>query len=373
VIDGTGAPPRERVTVLVEDGRIASVDGPAPPEAAVVDLEGATLLPGLVDVHVHLSSLPVPPSDPTHPYALVEASRALLAGGITTVRDLGAYGRSLFALREGIDAGLFPGPRLVLCGQVISASCPGAVAFPGMYHEADGPDELRKAVREQVRAGADVVKVMVTGALTVAEEDVNPAQLRRDEVEALADEAHRLGVPVAAHAEGAAGIRIAVEAGADTIEHGEMGFEVPDVLAAMAARGTVLVPTLCVFDAVADPDGRFPDWMQERARGLRESALKTVELARREGVEIAMGADAGPHGANARELVLLADAGLGAMEAIVAATSRAARVCGLAAEVGTIEAGKRADLLAVDGDPLADPRVLLGPLRLVLKEGERVT
>jgi imidazolonepropionase-like amidohydrolase len=149
-----------------------------------------------------------------------------------------------------------------------------------------------------------------------------------------------------------------------------MGFEVPDVLAAMAARGTVLVPTLCVFDAVAA--GAFPDWMQERAKELRECALRTVELARREGVEIAMGADAGPHGANARELVLLADAGLGAMEAIVAATSRAARVCGLAAEIGTIEPGKRADLLAVEADPLADPRVLLGPLRLVLKDGERV-
>jgi imidazolonepropionase-like amidohydrolase len=322
-----------------------------------------------VDVHVHLSSLPVAPSDPSHPYALVEASRALLAGGITTVRDLGAFGRSLYALREGIEAGLFPGPRLVLCGQVISATCPGAAAFPGMYHEADGTDELRKAVREQVRAGADVVKVMVTGALTVPEEDVNPSQLRREEVEALVDESRRLGVPVAAHAEGAEGIRISVEAGADTIEHGEMGHEVPDVVAAMAERGTVLVPTLCVFDAVADAEGRFPEWVRERARGLRESALKTIELALREGVEIAMGADAGPHGANARELVLLAEAGLGAMEAIVAATSRAARVCGLDAEIGTIEPGKRADLVAVDGDPLADPRVLTGPLRLVLKDG----
>lgn len=376
LVDGTGASPREGVTVLVIGGRIAAVDAAETPEAAtVVDLAGRTLLPGLVDAHVHLSS-PDVPDVPTElePYALADAARRMLAGGITTVRDLGSYGRSLFRLREAIERGLCPGPRLVLCGQIVAATSPGGRAFSGMYREADGPDELRKATREQIRQGADFVKVMATGALTVAAEDVHPAQLSSEEVAAVVDEAHRLGFAVAAHAEGLAGIRLCVDAGVDTLEHGEMAFEDASVLDAMAERGIMLVPTLCVFDAVADPDGGFPDWMRERARRLGEAGRRTVEAARRAGVAMAMGADAGPHGDNARELVLLVDAGLAPLEAIVAATSAAARACGFADEAGTIEAGKAADLLVVDGDALADPRLFLDRERfwLVLKDGEPV-
>jgi imidazolonepropionase-like amidohydrolase len=169
------------------------------------------------------------------------------------------------------------------------------------------------------------------------------------------------------------GIRLSVEAGVDTLEHGEMGSEAPDVLAEMAERGMILVPTLCVFDSVAEDDG-FPRWMQERARRLGESARKTVEAAHRAGVAIAMGADAGPHGKNARELVLLAEAGLSAAEAIVAATSTAAKACRLEAEIGTIEIGKAADLLVLDGDPLEDLGLFLDQSRvwLVFQNGEPV-
>ncbi len=371
VITGTTAGVIEGATVLVEAGRISRVSaegsGAVPPEGAVViDVAGHTVLPGLIDAHVHLTS-----SDGRDP---VPAMGHLLAAGITTVRDLGAVGRSLEELRERAARGEVETPRLVLCGQVISAVCPGAVAFPGMYREVTGADDARVAVNEQAARGADVIKVMSTGALTVAGEDIRPAQLSVEEVTAIVEEGHRLGLPVASHAEGAAGVRISVEAGADTIEHGEESYLLPDVLDEMAARGVILVPTLSVFDYVVESDA-FPAWMRERARGLGEQARRSVEAASRHGVGIAMGADAPPQGGNAQELVRLADAGLTAGEAIAAATSVAARACRIDDLVGTVEPGKVADLLVVDGDPLGDVRLLADhrAISLVLREGIVVT
>jgi imidazolonepropionase-like amidohydrolase len=328
-----------------------------------------TLLPGLIDAHVHVTSVGDVP-DELRTYGLVQAMSDLLEAGITTVRDLGAYGDSVWRLRDAAQRGLCRAPRLVLCGQVISATCAGAKAFPGMYREANGVAEIRWAVREQASAGADVIKVMSTGALTVAGEDIGPPQLRREEMVALVEEAHRLGLPVASHAEGADGIRLSVEAGADTIEHGEEGHLVPDALAAMAERGTILVPTLSVFDHVAESDA-YPGWMRDRARRLGESARLTIQAARKEGVAIAMGADAPPQGANAQELVRLTDAGLTGLEAVTAATGISARACGVDGLVGTVEPGKKADLIVVDGDPLSDLAILSAPRRLwlVLQDG----
>jgi imidazolonepropionase-like amidohydrolase len=375
LIDGTGTPPRTGVTVTVGDGKIVSVsDAPSAPDASALDLDGRTLLPGLIDAHVHLSSLGLPevPGD-LHEYGLALVARRMLEAGFTTVRDLGSYGTSLFRLRRAIDLGLCRGPRLVLCGQIVAATSPGARAFHGMYCEADGPDGMRRAVREQISQGVDFIKVMSTGALTVADEDVNPAQLTAEELAAVVDEAHRMELPVASHAEGLAGIRLSVEAGVDTLEHGEMAFEDPGILAAMAEREIILVPTLCVFDLVADGDA-FPGWMRERAKFLRESAEKTVAAARREGVAMAAGADAGPHGDNARELVRMVEAGLSPMEAIVAATGTAAKACRLDDELGTIEPGKAADVLVLAGDPLEDVRSFLDPNRrwLLLQAGRPV-
>ncbi len=379
LIDGTGAAPRDDVTVVIAEGRITALTDRVPAGATVLDLGGRSLLPGLIDAHVHLSSLGLPQPElqgrdlapDLRAYGLAAVARATLEGGVTTVRDCGAYGSSLFTLRRAIELGVCAGPRLLLSGLIVSATSPGARAFPGMYREADGPDELRDAVREQVRMGADFIKVMATGALTVADEDVDPPQLTLDGLRAVVEEAHRSGRRLAAHAEGLEGIRLAVEAGADTIEHGEMGHLDAGVLATMAARGTVLVPTLSVFDAVADAGDRFPAWMRERAARLGEAARRTVRAARAAGVRIAMGADAGPHGANAQELVRLADAGLTPMEAVVAATSVAAAACGIDGDVGVIAPGLAADLVVVDGDPLDDVGVLADPKRrwLVIQAG----
>jgi imidazolonepropionase-like amidohydrolase len=305
---------------------------------------------------------------------LMVVSRHMLEGGITTVRDAGAYGQSLFTLRQALELGLCIGPRLILCGQIVAASSPGGRLFTGMYREADGPDEMRKAVREQIRQGADFIKVMATGALTVAEEDVNPAQMTPAEMQAVVEEAHRLGRRVASHAEGVEGIRLSVEMGVDTVEHGEMSHQAPEVLQTMAEKGVILVPTLCVFDLVVDPQYQFPSWMVERAKRLRESAYLTVAAARRAGVSMVMGADAGPHGKNARELVKLVDAGLSPMEGMIAATGVAAKACGIEQTVGTVTPGKVADLLVMDGDPLQDVRLFLQPERfwLVLQGGKAV-
>ncbi|HEX3329567.1 MAG TPA: amidohydrolase family protein [Gaiellales bacterium] len=370
MIDGSGGGPRAG-DVAIAGGLFVDPDAVTGPDVAEIEVGGRTIMPGLVDAHVHLCS---GIATGLRPYALAKAARDMLDGGITTVRDLGSYGREVFDLRDAIDAGYAPGPRIVLCGQIVAATSPGAAAFAGMYREADGVDEVRKAVREQVRQGADLIKVMTTGALTVPLEDVHPSQMTDEELAALVEEAHRSGFKVASHAEGADGIRQSVAAGVDTVEHGDMGYLVPDALAAMAERGIVLVPTLSVFDAVADPDGGFAEWMQERAKRLGEGARKTVTAARTAGVAIAMGADAGPHGANARELAKLTDAGLTNAEALAAGTTVAAEACGLGGTIGVIAPGHAADVLVVDGDPLTDISVLCAATRrwLVLHNGSPV-
>jgi imidazolonepropionase-like amidohydrolase len=370
VIDGSRDGARAD-DVAITGGLFVDPDAVTGRDVVEIDVGGRTIMPGLVDAHVHLCS---GIATGLRPYALAKAARDMLDGGITTVRDLGSYGREVFDLRDAIDAGYCPGPRILLCGQIVAATSPGAAAFAGMYREADGVDEVRKAVREQIRQGADLIKVMTTGALTVPLEDVYPSQMTDEELAALVDEAHRSGFKVASHAEGADGIRQSVAAGVDTVEHGDMGYLVPDALVAMAERRIVLVPTLSVFDAVADPDGGFADWMQERAKRLGEGARKTVTAARAAGVAIAMGADAGPHGANARELVKLTDAGLTNAEALAAGTTVAAEACGLGGTIGEIAPGHAADVLVVDGDPLTDISVLCAAARrwLVIHNGAPV-
>ena len=359
---------------------IETVDGrPAPPDA--IDLGGRALLPGLIDAHVHvISDLqrspgfgPPPPLHGEEPrpdalrwFVLANVARALLAAGITTVRDVGSPDDEALTLREAIRLGLVDGPRMLTCGRILSATAPGGRIFGTMYEEADGPWEMRRAVRRQHRRGADYIKVMATGARSVVREDPEPAQLTAEELRAVVDEAHRLGLRVAAHAEGLAGARVAIEAAVDTIEHGLALHRAPELLDRMAHDGIVLVPTLSTFDDLAErfaPD--FAPVLVEQAKRQTEEAACTLRAALAAGVTLAMGYDSGPPGTNARELVRMVETGLTPAAAIQAATTGSAAALGLS-DVGTIAPGRVADLLVVDGDPLCDIAALADPSRISL-------
>ncbi len=399
LLDGTPAPAREAAAVLIADGRIARVGDaaePAPDGARVVELHGRTLMPGLIDAHAHVYAQrprTLEGAEPLLPGAeghfLAAELRETLRMGITTLRDVGSYGDLVLEARQAMRYGAFRGPRLLTCGRIVSATAPGGRFFDGMYREADGADDVRRAVREQLRRGADFVKVMTTGARSVELEDPDPAQLTREEIDALVSESHRLGYRVAAHAEGLAGTELAIRAGIDTIEHGMYLHERPDLLEAMAAAGQVLVPTLSCFYGVAGLSehvgaggacpcgGAAATWsplLVELAEHNLERAGRTLDAARAAGVPIAMGHDWNPVSNSAIEVLRMIHHGLGTHEALVAATGTAAAALGLGDQVGTVTPGKLADLIVLDGDPLADPAVLRRreSIWLVLQLGEPV-
>jgi imidazolonepropionase-like amidohydrolase len=386
VLDGLGGA-IERANVRLAGERVAEVssDAGSSPEPGfeTMDLSGRTLMPALVDAHVHLSSYQMLPpllrgQEPravaVHYFELANSARNLVRMGILTVRDVGSMEDHALHLRQAIRLGLAPGPRILTCARIISATSPGCRIFTTMYRPADGPDEVRKATREQLAMGADFVKIMATGARSVVLEDPEPAQLTREEARTVVEEAHRLGKRVAAHAEGQGGTRIAIEEGVDTIEHGLSLHRTPELLELMAEQDQTLVPTLSTFhDVSEDHAEKYPCSLVEQAKRQREEAYKTLIAATQAGVRIAMGFDSYPLGENARELVRMVDGGLTPMQGIVAATSGAAAALGLEG-VGRIQAGAIADLLVIDGDPLKDPSVLLDPRRIdvVLQAGSLV-
>jgi imidazolonepropionase-like amidohydrolase len=387
LVDATGAPPRKGASVLLEAGKIARVGAASdatPEGVSVVDLEGRTLMPGLIDAHVHVTAFDMPSplkgeariAPEVKHHFIAAGLREMFRMGVTTLRDVGAFGDDLLHARRAIQLGALTGPRILACGRILSATSPGGAHFADMYREADGADEMRKATREQIRRGADFVKIMTTGARSVALEDPEPAQVTRDEVATVVEEAHRMGFRVAAHCEGLDGTRLAVEEGVDTIEHGLELQRAPELLEQLAESGRILVPTLsCFFDLSETHACRWSPRLVEQAKRQREEAHLTVDAARAAGVRMAMGFDSMPNGQSALELVRMRNAGLSAMEAIQAATAVAADACGLGAEIGSIESGKLADLIVVDGDPLEDPRLLLDRenIWLVVQAGRSVS
>jgi imidazolonepropionase-like amidohydrolase len=306
----------------------------------------------------------------------VAALRTTLEAGCTTARDLGGLDGGF---RDAVAQGLIPGPRL-RCSLIVVSPTNGIVdpttaqgltspVVPGLPAPGcNGPYEARAKVREVLRAGADVIKIATTGGVSSPKVDPRRQLFTREEVEAIVDEAHLAGVPVTCHALGGPGLLMAVQAGVDTIEHG--GWLDDEVVAEMARRGTWYVPTFAVYRWHGTIG---PEFKQRRAQGMRQDHLASFARARAAGVRIAMGTDIGGYGYGdtAIELELLVEAGLTPAEAIEVSTRRSAECMGLDAEIGTLEAGKQADLLVVDGDPLADIGMLRKreSLALVMKGG----
>jgi imidazolonepropionase-like amidohydrolase len=397
LFDGTGAAVRDGAAVLVSDGVIERVGdaGEAAPEGArVIDLDGRMLLPGLINLHMHTQAGELHPAHGAEPILPGTAAHFLQAGlrgtlsmGVTTVRNVGGQSRQPQEARQAMRYGAFRGPRLLTCGRIISATAPGGRFYGAMYREADGPDEVRKAVREQLRAGADFIKVMTTGARSNELEDPDPTQFTDPEFAALVDEAHRMGVKVAAHVEGLDGTAAAIDHGMDTIEHGMYLNQRPELLDQMAAGGQVLVPTLSGYywmggmPSAVDPTTATvePNMLAELVElahyNLQQGTL-SMRAAHAAGVRIGLGSDAETLDGNgtALELLRMIHHGLSPADALRAATSVAAQATGLQDHIGTVQAGKLADLLIIDGDALAEPELLLDQSRiwLVLQLGTPV-
>lgn len=360
----------ESPVVLVREDRIAAVgtagDLEIPEGVEVVTLPDLSLLPGLIDAHVHLAWRSEEESPEVLPGA--EEARKTLLAGFTTVRNLGATGDTDFALREAIERGEIPGPRMLLAGPGLGAEggvCDQVFEGEGRVQDAE---EARRRVTELAERGADWIKLCAGGGVLPAAEDAGTVELTPEVMRAIVDEAHQRALPVAAHAQTAEAIRRAVEAGVDSIEHG--AFLDRETADRMAERGVYLVPTLARFDLLAEQAQRD----QGRALASQQTALRErMRAAVTAGVPIVLGTDATvlPHGWNARELVSLEAVGLSPLEAVRAATVRAAELLGWEDRVGAVEPGLYADVIGVAGNPLQDLEVLQD-VRFVLRGGELV-
>jgi len=379
--------------IWIEDGRIKEV-GEASAETAklpkgtrVIDLSQDTVLPGLIDCHTHLTGSPwtlgaarLHMSIPREALLGARNARVTLEAGFTTVRNLGAGGYSDIALRDAINAGDVPGPRMLASGPPLSITGGHADEnFLAPQFEAsadgvaDGQDAVIHKVREDIKYGADVIKFMATGG--VLSEGDNPAleQYSPEEMRAIVETAHGLGRKVAAHAHGALGIKNAVLAGVDSIEHGSYINE--EDIQLMKQHGTYLVPTLYLMDWFMENYKALglSEGVVAKAKQVMPAARENVGRAFKEGVKVAFGTDAAvyPHGLNAHEFPVMVSLGLTNLQAIQAATVNAADLLGWQDKVGTVEAGKFGDLIAVKGDPLADTSVL-EDVTFVMKGGEVV-
>jgi imidazolonepropionase-like amidohydrolase len=367
----TGEVRRGDVGVDTATRRIASVGTGTRREAddEVVDVSGSWLLPGLIDCHVHLT-LPTDVGDPVASasrtdaavalYAAAAAERTLL-GGLTTVRDVGGWNYVEMAVRDAIRQGWARGPRMFLAGRLLSITTSTVDYYPGMYEVADGADAVRAAARRQLARGADLIKVMATGAMLSSEtEDSRAIQFTLDELRAAVEIAHDNFKHVAAHCHANRGIQHAVDAGVDSIEHGT--FADDDALRKMAASGTVLVPTVCASELLFRDEAAvatMPAHLLERMRSFNDLHVDTLRRAHELGVTLVMGTDAGTpgnhHGMNAWECVFLTEmVGLSPLDSIRSATVNAARLLGQADELGRLDVGAHADVIAVPEHPLDD-------------------
>jgi imidazolonepropionase-like amidohydrolase len=395
LIDGTGAPTVNNAVVVVTDNKITAVGDArsvhVPQGAKVIDLGDVTLLPGFIDAHTHLIGRVL--GDPEGDASAVKDydawgailgvihARDTLMAGFTSVRNVGADGPfSDMALRKAINEGWTPGPRMETAGHALGITgghCdengykPGLLQLGPMQGVANGAEEVRAAVRYQIKYGADVIKTCATGGVLSEGDAVGATQYSYEELKALVDEANKLDRKVAAHAHGTEGIKIATRAGVSSIEHGSFLDEEGARL--MKERGTFLVPTLMAGEAVerAAKNGVLKGLRAEKALAAGQHVRNAIKIAVANKLQIALGTDAGviPHGTNAREFFLLVDwGGMSNMDAIVAGTMNGARLLGWDKNLGSLTAGKWADIVAVSGDPLKDIHAMEKPV-FVMKNG----
>jgi imidazolonepropionase-like amidohydrolase len=375
-----------RADIAIDGARIAEiVDGGEPAAGDTVhDMTGAWLLPGLIDCHVHLV-MPTDEADPVKAATRSDAAVALftakaaertLMGGTTTVRDCGGWNFVEMAVRDAINAGLATGPRMFLAGRLLSITTGGVDYYPGMYEVANTPDEVRAAARKQLANGADFIKVMATGAMLSPEnEDARAIQFRLEELEAAVEIARDNFKHVAAHAHACRGIENAVEAGADSIEHGTFADE--GVLRRMAEKGVFLVPTCCAFTALVQDKAvmdAMPEHLRARLVDNNDVHMSAIRTAHRLGVPIAMGTDAGTpgnhHGNNAEEcVVMVEEIGMTPQESLFASTLNPARLLRQEKNLGSLTPGKYADVIACAANPLDDIRTLMR-VAFVMKGGQ---
>lgn len=393
LIDGVSDTPREHVTIVVEGNRIVAVEPgfrAAAPGDEVIDLSAATVMPGLMDMHVHLTSEysrrseleSIKKGEADRAYDSVAFAERTLLAGFTTVRNLGDQFNVSIALRRAIEEGKIAGPRIFTAGRSIGSTGGHADASnsfgPFLYSDdprlntvCDGADSCREAVRQRYQDGADSIKITATGGVMSIAKSGTAPQFTDEELAAIVSTAHDYSLKVAAHAHGTEGMKRAVRAGVDSIEHGTLMDE--ETMRLMKQQGTHLVPTISagrwVYDKAQDPS-YFPAIVRPKALELGPQIQKTFAKAWQAGVTIMFGTDCGvcEHGSNAQEFGYMVEAGMPAMAAIRAATIVPARYLGIDDRLGSIEAGKLADIVAVPGDPRADVSVM-ERVSFVMKDG----
>jgi imidazolonepropionase-like amidohydrolase len=375
LFDGTSNEVIANATIVVTGNKIAGINVPVPAGAQVIDLGDATLLPGFIDAHVHLTEessdnwyhdffdgVMRPAAEQAH-YAAMYARRTIDAG-FTTVRNVGADDYVDVGLRNAINAGIVVGPRMLVAVHAISATgghadrppippdrAPQAGPIDGV---CNGPDECRAAVRYQIKYGADVIKFMPSGGVLSLSDPVDAPEFSQAEMNAIVEESHHWGRKVAAHCHGDAAAKMAIAAGVDSIEHGS--FIKPDTLAMMKEKGVYLVPTLMAGETVGAKLDKFPPAIAVKAKAAHDAITAMFRNAVQAGVKIALGTDSAvsPHGLNAREFGLMAAGGLSPAASLRAGTQSGAALLGVSDRLGTIESGKLADIVAVPGNPLND-------------------